>query len=158
MIDALQNLWHQILDVLSLFIIPDWGEVINLIPLLLLAGLIGPLLTIAALVWFVYAVRRPRTGVQILEGPDRAQIGADGQPIFPTAEPYCHRDALIYPAGATHCDECRDDLLVRCPKCSVGRVATMAACGNCGLELNLKARVRTVSRIAGPPPGGAAIA
>ncbi len=157
-IEALQNLWHQLLDLAALFIIPEWGELIALLPVFVLIGLVGPLLTLALLVWVVYLGRRPRASVGFVEGPYRAQIGGDGQPIFPTAEPYCHRDGLIYPAGISTCDVCRDDLIVRCPKCSVGRPATTSVCGNCGLEISLKAPLQTVSRVTGPPPGGAAIA
>jgi len=157
-IEALQNLWHQLIEFASQFIIPDWGSLIDLLPLFLFLGLVGPLLTIAVLVWLIYNVRRPRTSVAFVEGARPAEIGADGQPVFPTAEPYCHRDALVYPAGVTTCDVCHDDLVVACPKCEVGRSAFMAACGNCGLEINLKARLQTVSRAVGPPPGGAAVA
>ena len=157
-IESLQNLWHQLLEFATQFIIPEWPDLIGLLPLLLAIGLIGPLLTIAVLVWFIYIVRRPRTSVAYLEGARRAEIGAEGQPIFPTAEPYCHRDGLIYPAGMTRCDECRDDLAMRCPKCSVGRAATIAVCGNCGLKINVKARLQTAPRVVGPPPGGAAVA
>lgn len=157
-IEALQNLFHQLLEFMTQFVIPDWPELINLLPVFVALGLLGPLLTIAVLVWFVYLARRPRTSVAYAEGPRRAEIGANGQPIFPTAEPYCHRDGLVYPLGVTTCDDCRDDLAVRCPKCGVGRRSTMAACGNCGLEINLKPRLEPVSRIVGPPPGGAAVA
>lgn len=157
-IEALQNLWHQLLEFASQFIIPDWGTLIGLLPVFMFIGLVGPLLTIAVLVWLVYVARRPRTSVARIEGPRRAEIGADGQPVFPTAEAYCHRDALIYPPGVDTCDVCHDDLVVLCPKCNVARNTTITACGHCGLEINLKARLQTVSRAIGPPPGGAAIA
>jgi hypothetical protein len=157
-IEALQSLWHQLLEFASQFIIPDWGALIGLLPVLLFIGLVGPLLTIAVLVCLVYVARRPRTSIAVAEGPRRAEIGADGQPVFPTAEAHCHRDALIYPPGATTCDVCRDDLVVLCPKCNVGRNATMRACGNCGLEINMKSRLQPVLRAVGPPPGGAAVA
>jgi len=157
-IEALQNLWHQLIEFASQFIIPDWGALIGLLPVFLFIGLVGPLLTIAILVWVVYVARRPRTSVAFVEGARRAEIGADGQPRFPTAEAYCHRDALIHPPGVTTCDVCRDDLIVLCPKCNVGRNATVAACANCGLKIDLTSRLQTVSRAVGPPPGGAAIA
>ncbi len=158
MIAAIEDLFHQAIAFITQFIIPDWGELVNLMPVFLTFGLVGPLLTIAFLVWLVYLARRPRASIAIVEGPRAAPLDADGRPVFPTAEPYCHRDGLIYPAGEDTCDVCRDDLLVRCPKCGVGRAATMAACGNCGLVIDLKARVRTAATVAGPPPGGAAIA
>lgn len=158
MIEALQNLLHQLLEFASQFIIPDWGALIALLPIFLILGLVGPLLSIAVLTWLVYLVRRPRTSVAFVEGPRRAEIGPGGVPLFPKAEPYCHRDGLIYPAGATRCDVCRDDLGVLCPKCDVGRSATIATCAQCGLKTDMKAKLQTVSRVVGPPPGGAAVA
>jgi hypothetical protein len=155
-IEAFQQLWHRIIEILTVFVIPDWGELVGLMPIILLIGLAGPILTLLALGWIVYVVRAPRAKVSLEVAPVRAQI-VDGQPVYPAGEPYCPVDELIYPFGAATCDVCRRDLFVRCPKCSTGRPAHVSTCGNCGLVLKIENRARAL-RPAGPPPGGAAAA
>ena len=101
---------------MSLFVIPDWNAVIGLLPILVFLGIVGPLLTLLPLGIIVYQVRKPRVkGVRFEEGPTVAQIGADGQPIFPPGLPHCRRDALIYPSGTTRCERCQDELAVHLP-------------------------------------------
>lgn len=156
MIDALQQLWHRIIEILSIFVIPDWAALIELIPILLLIGVVGPILSLVVLGWVIFVLRAPRTKVSLGLEPVRAEI-VDGRPVFPSGEPYCPVDALVYPFGMVTCDSCRRDLFVSCPKCSTGRPAHVATCGNCGLVLRIEARARAL-RPAGPPPGGAAAA
>ncbi len=157
LVGQLNTLWSQLLDLLSKIIVPDWGSVIGLLPLLLLVGVVGPLLSLVALVWFVYIVRAPRPKITFEEGPRPAPLDAEGRPVFPPGEPYCTRDGLVYPPGTTRCGACRDDLGVRCPMCGIARSASLTTCGNCGLVLKVEPRARAL-RPAGPPPGGAAIA
>lgn len=157
-VDALEQFWQGILDVTSLFVIPDWGALVGLLPIFLLILIIGPILSIVVLLWLVYVVRAPRAAIVPLdESPGAAAVGADGLPIFPTGEPYCPRDALVYPARARRCDTCGDELSVACPKCGVVRRAAIEACANCGLVLKMEPRAVAL-RAAGPPPGGAAAA
>jgi hypothetical protein len=155
-IDAIQQLWHGILQALTPFVIPDWGELVGLMPIFLLIGVAGPILSLLALGWIIYVLRAPRAKVSLEVAPVRAQM-VNGQPDYPAGEPYCPVDRLIYPFGALTCDQCRRDLLVRCPKCSTGRPAHIQTCGNCGLVLKIENRARAM-RPAGPPPGGAAAA
>ena len=68
-LDSLNQMWNQILNLLQQVIIPDWGSLIALLPLALLALLLGPMLTLLALVWFVYMVRKPRGKLTVVEGP-----------------------------------------------------------------------------------------
>ncbi|HEY8869249.1 MAG TPA: hypothetical protein VIM30_07635 [Candidatus Limnocylindrales bacterium] len=157
MIESLQNLWHSILAILGIFLIPDWTALVNLLPIFLFFGVVAPILTIIVLAWFIYVVRAPRPKVVFEEGPRPAPLDEDGRPVFPPGEPYCVRDSLIYEPGATRCQVCHDELLVICPKCGVGRVASVSTCGNCGLVLKIEPRLRAL-RPAGPRPGGAAIA
>ncbi len=157
MTDHLSQLWSQLIDTMSRFVSPDWGSLVNLLPIFLVVLVLGPLLSLLALVWFVYVVRAPRTHVRFDEGPRPASHEAAGQPEYPAGEPYCLRDQLVYPPGTTRCDVCRDDLAVRCPMCGIGRSAAITTCGNCGLVLRVEPRAR-VARPAGPPPGGAAVA
>lgn len=156
MIEALQQAWHAILAALSGIIIPDWGALIGLLPIFLLIGVVGPLISLLLLGWFIYVVRAPRAKLAIVEGPVLADTPS-GEADYPSGEPYCPNDSLIYPSGATRCDVCRRELLVRCPKCEAGRHARIDTCGNCGLVLKIENRGRAL-RPAGPPPGGAAAA
>jgi hypothetical protein len=158
-IDQLNQIWNQILDVMGKVVIPDWGALIGLLPLFLVIGLLGPLLSLMALVWVIYLVRKPRARLAIVEGPYAAPLDEAGQPVYPSGEPYCARDGLIYPAEETICSTCGDELVVTCPKCGIGRQARIRTCANCGLVLQIdkRADVRAVVP-AGPPPGGAAAA
>lgn len=156
MIDALQQLWHQLLGILEIFVMPDWGALVGLIPILLVIGVIGPIGSLLFLGWVIYGLRAPRAKVSLEVAPVRAEI-ADGRPVYPAGEPYCPVDGLVFPFGALTCETCRRDLLVGCPKCSTGRPAHLSTCGNCGLVLKIENRARAL-RPAGPPPGGAAAA
>ncbi|MES2210795.1 MAG: hypothetical protein V4515_11515 [Chloroflexota bacterium] len=156
MIEALQQAWHGFLGAISGIVIPDWGALIGLLPVFLLVGVVGPLVSLLALGWFIYVVRAPRAKLSIIEGPVVAAI-EDGQAVYPAGEPYCPTDQLVYPFGVTRCDTCGRELLVRCPKCEAGRQARVDTCGNCGLVLRIENRGRAL-RPAGPPSGGAAAA
>ncbi|MBI3747093.1 MAG: hypothetical protein HY264_11335 [Chloroflexi bacterium] len=156
MIETLQQAWHAFLQAISGIVIPDWGALVGLMPIFLLIGVVGPIVSLLLLGWFLYVVRAPRAKLGVVEGPVPAAIEA-GRPVYPPGEPYCPFDQLVYPSGATRCDVCRRDLLVRCPKCAAGRSASVDTCGNCGLVLRIANRARALSP-AGPPPGGAAAA
>jgi hypothetical protein len=155
-IEAFQQLWQGIISFLTPYIIPDWGELVGLMPIILLIGLVAPIVSLLALGWILYVVRAPRAKVSLEVAPVRAQL-VDGRPDYPAGEPYCPVDQLIFPFGTVTCDTCRRDLLIRCPNCSTGRLALTSTCGNCGLVLKIENRARAL-RPAGPPPGGAAAA
>lgn len=157
-LDQISHLWSDFLAFLSKLVIPDWAGLIQLMPLFVLIGLVGPLLSLWVLAMLGYEVTKPRIKVRYDDGTARvAPRDHLGRPIVPTGEPYCPQDGLIYPAGTARCDVDKTTLLVRCPKCEVVRTAGIATCGNCGLVLNLAPRAMIVSND-GPPPGGAAIA
>lgn len=156
MIDALQQAWHAFLQAISGIVIPDWGALVGLLPILILIGVLGPIMSLLALGWFIYVVRAPRARLKIVEGSVPAMV-ENGQPVYPAGEAYCPVDQLIYPFGVTRCPTCARELLVRCPKCAAGRQARVDTCGNCGLVLKIENRGRAL-RPAGPPPGGAAAA
>ena len=158
LVDVLNGIWNQILQVTSLFVIPDWGMVIGGLPVVVVLGLVAPFLTFLALGTLIYQLRKPRVSVSFVEGPRVAEIGADGQPVFPSGLPYCRRDGLIYPSGTLRCERCHDELAVVCPMCSLGRSALIDTCSNCGLVLKVKSRAVAVRASAGPRPGGAAVA
>jgi hypothetical protein len=156
-IESLQNAWHALLDLISGIVIPDWAALIDLLPVFLFFGVIMPILTLVVLVWVVYVVRKPRARVRITEGPRLAEVAADGSPVYPAGEPYCTRDRLIHAPGAATCEACHQSLSVTCPKCGVGRSASISTCGNCGLILAIAPRVHARPP-AGPKPGAAAAA
>ena len=159
LLDTLNQLWTQLLDFIGKLIIPDWGALIGLFPVLILFGVIGPFITLMALVLFVYLVRRPRTSMRYVEGPQPAARDDEGKPVFPPGLPYCLADGLVYRSGATRCERSEHDLWVVCPMCGLGRLASIKTCGNCGLVLTVKNREITVGPVApSPPPGGAAAA
>jgi hypothetical protein len=157
--DRIQQLWEGFIDLTGQVLLPDWAWIINTaLPILLLLLLIGPIVSLLVLGWMAYAVRAPRVKRSYHEPqPVKAPLGEDGKPVFPTGEPFCYRDGLIYPANARRCEQCGEDLSVFCPKCRVGRPVGVSACGNCGLELRLRQQPNTVQPF-GPPPGGAAAA
>ncbi len=155
-VDSLEQTWNQILDFMSKLVIPDWNALIALIPLGLLLFVVGPLVSILALVWFIHFLFKPRTHVSFDEGPRPAALDAAGQPLFPRGEPFSLQSGLIYPPGRVEGDD-GEPLLVICPKCELGRAAEIDTCGNCGLVLRVIPRARAL-RPSGPPPGGAAAA
>lgn len=156
-LDQISHLWSDFLGLISKLVIPDWAGLIALLPIFVVIGILGPLLSLAALAWLGYGVTKPRVKVRYDDGTKVAPRDHLGRPIVPAGEPYCPRDGLIYPMGRLRCDVDRTDLLVRCPKCEVVRTAGIATCGNCGLTLNLQPRAMIIASD-GPPPGGAAIA
>lgn len=156
--DALQNVWNSILDITSIFVMPDWAFLITLLPIIVFFGVVMPIITLYVLGTGVYLIRKPRASVQLVEGPRLAGIAADGQPIFEPGLPHCRRDALIYQSGTLRCDRCGDDLAVICPMCGLGRSALVDTCTDCGLVLKVKPRAVVVANTPGPKPGGAAAA
>jgi hypothetical protein len=156
-LDQIQKLWGDFIAFVSKLVIPDWPGLIGLLPVLVLIGVVGPLLTLGVLAWLGYGISKPRTKVTYQEGTRVAPRDHVGRIIAPSGEPYCPRDGLIYPTGAHRCDVDRTNLLLRCPKCEVVRDAAISTCGNCGLAISIEPRALIVSTD-GPPPGGAAVA
>ena len=155
-LDQILKLWSDFLGFISAFIIPDWTALVNLLPILLVVGVLGPILSLMALYWLIYSARAPRRRVRFHDGPRPAPLDDAGIPRFPSGEPYCAVEGYIYPGGATRCTD-GHELSVICPKCGVGRKAAISTCGNCGLVLRIDDRPRALAP-AGPPPGGAAAA
>ncbi len=157
-IDVLNQIWTQVLEFTSLFVIPDWGALIGLLPVFIVIGLIGPFLTFMMLGTLIYLVRRPRVKVRFVEGPRVAEIGPGGEPVFPIGFPHCRRHALIYPSGTIFCERDQEDLTVICPMCSLGCSARIDTCTNCGLVLKVVNHPVVARSSAGPKAGGAAAA
>jgi hypothetical protein len=157
-IDVLNEIWTQILEITSIFVMPDWTFVIGLLPIIILLCLVGPFLTGLAIGTVVYLVRKPRVKMAFEEGPRVAELGPGGEPVFPVGLPHCRRDAVVYTSGTLRCERCHDELAVICPMCSLGRSALIDTCSNCGLVLKVVPRAVAVRSTPGPKPGGAAVA
>lgn len=155
-VSQLEQIWNGVLGLLAVFVTPDWKDPISWLPVLLLVGVVGPLLSLLALAWLRYGVLRPRPKTEYADPRRAATLDAAGQPVYPAGEPYSPRERMIYEPGATRSGS-GENLVVACPKCGLVRSAAMDTCGNCGLTFSLKPTTRSL-RPAGPPPGGAAAA
>ncbi len=155
-IDTLNQIWTDLLKFSETFVVPDWGALVGLLPILLLIGVVGPILTLLVLAWMRYGLVRPRVRVAFADPRRAAPLDAAGNAVFPTGEPYSPREAVIYEPGKTRSPS-GERLVVACPKCSLVRPASDDTCGNCGLSFTLAPTTRSL-RPAGPPPGGAAAA
>ena len=124
MLEQLNEMWSSFIEATSAFVVPDWGQLINLLPLFLVAGVVGPLLTIIMLFWVRYWILKPRVSAGYADTRRLAAIGDDGQPVFPAGEPYSLSERMIYEAGATR-SESGEELLVACPKCGLVRSAAI---------------------------------
>ena len=156
-IETLNQWWTSLLNFSATFVTPDWGQLIGLLPILLLIGVVGPLLSLLVLFWLRYGLVRPRLRTAFRDPRRAARLDAEGHPIFPTGEPYSPTERMVYEPGATR-SASGETLLVACPKCSLVRPAADDTCGNCGLSFTLKPTTRSAGRVAAPPPGGAAAA
>lgn len=157
---AMSDPWTQVLQFLSKVIIPDWGTIIAVIPILLIIGVLGPVLSLVALRWALELVSRRRGRVRLATIEVRtAERDALGLPVVPANVPYCPRDALVFGPRDTRCSACGDELEVRCPVDGTVRPASRQICTACGTRFVLGELPALVSASrAGPPPGGAAAA
>lgn len=158
---AATDAWSTFLDWLSTILIPDWNGLIHVLPLLVIAGLTGPILSLLLVYWLYHVVIDRRGKVHIDElAPVPAERRPDGTPIFPANVPYCIEHELIYPATARRCDVDGDELTVRCPVDDTARTAGEQLCRVCGTRYQLGASLApvTVRRTRRPPEGGAAVA
>jgi len=157
MFDAIGQIFQGLIDFLEPIVLPDWKALVDLFPIFLLIGVVGPLLSLVVLGWVLYLVGKPRSRIPYSAPVARPAAIVDGRPVYPAGEPYCPVHQLIYPSGETRCDIDTRDLAVVCPKCSTGRAAYIDTCGTCGLVLKIDRAVPAL-RPTGPPPGGAAAA
>jgi hypothetical protein len=155
-VDQLNQIWTGLLELSSKLILPDWGGLIGLLPILLLIGVVGPLLSLVVLFWLRYVLVKPRVRAGYADPRRAAALDADGQPVFPVGEPYSLAEGMIYEPGATR-SVSGDELLVACPKCGLVRSAAVTTCGNCGLSFTITPPTRSLRPVA-PPPGGRAAA
>lgn len=154
--DVLDRIWTDLLAFSAIFVTPDWGELVALLPILVLIGVVGPIVTGLVLAWAHYGFHRPRAKRAFADTRRAAPLGEDGRPAYPAGEPYSPTEGVIYEPGAVR-SASGEDLVVGCPRCGLVHGAALDRCGNCGLSFTLKPTTRSV-RPANPPPGGAAAA
>jgi hypothetical protein len=133
----------------------------KILPIAVLVGLVGPILTIVFLYWTYQQAKRPRFRVRSTEtAPMPVPRGDAGLAIVPANVPYCSRDGLLHAARATTCTTCRDELSVRCPVDQTLRPVSQQTCSACGTRYVLGASdtALAVRRQGHPPEGGAAVA
>ncbi len=92
--DQLEAIWDQILKITAVFVTPNWGDPIGWLPVLLVVGVVGPLLSILVLFWVWYLIRKPRVRYEYADASRPAPRDAAGDYLFPTGEPHCPRDGL----------------------------------------------------------------
>ena len=155
-VDTLNRLWTDLLAFSATFVTPDWGELIGLLPIFVLVGVVGPIITVLVLAWAHYGFYRPRAKRVFAETRRPAPLDAEGRHVYPIGEPYSPSEGVIYEPGAVR-SASGGSLVVGCPKCGLTRDAVLDTCGNCGLSFTLKPTTRSL-RSAAPPPGGAAAA
>lgn len=153
--------WTSFLDWLTTVLVPSWGELIALLPIVLVGTLVGPFLTLLLLMWGWHLLRRRRGRVERGEAqPSPVPVLEDGSHAFPANVPYCEEHALVYPARARECNIDGDELSVACPVDGSVRSASIDTCSACGTKfvLGIGAGPLTVTSADGPPEGGAALA
>ena len=156
-----RDAWTSFLDFLSTIITPNWEELIGLLPLFVMLGLTGPILSLLVLYHLYHFVKRRRGRVHLAEPePMPAPLDANGLPVAPPNVPFCSRHGLIYPLKAKSCELDKEELSVRCPIDDTIRVASQQLCRACGTKyvLGTSSTALTVRRVGRPPEGGAAAA
>ena len=141
MFDVIGQALPGVVDFLEPIVLPDWQALIDLFPVFLLIGVVGPLLVCWSSAGSSTSWASPGRGSPIRPPPQPARI-VDGRPIYPSGEPYCAVRKWSS-RGRTRCEIDKGDLAVICPKCSTGRAAWIDTCGTCGSSSR---------SIAGSPP------
>jgi hypothetical protein len=153
--------WTNFLDWLTTVIVPNWTELVNMLPFWVVLGVVGPIVSLIALAWAWHFLRKPRARIDTDE-PEGipAPLGGDVLPAFPPNVPYCLEHSIIYPSSRVRCEIDGTDLNVRCPVDGTVRDASIQTCSGCGTRYVLGASSvpALVVRHAGPPEGGAAVA
>jgi hypothetical protein len=154
--------WTAIQNLLQKVIVPNWTDWINAMPILVVIGLLGPILTLVFLVWLHYMLFVRRRGrVRLADpAPVAAERDESGFWVIPPNTPFCAREGLLYPPSARRCVSDGAELMVRCPVDSTTRVASQELCRACGTKyvLGAASTALAVQRRSGPPEGGAAVA
>ena len=158
---AERDWWTSVLETLETFIVPDWSAVIAMLPIFVVLGVVGPGLTLLALLWMHWRFTRQNGRVRIVEPtPVIAERNDAGELLVGPNVPFCNEHGLIYPVTARTCEVDGRELSVRCPVDGTNRGARQQICRACGTRyvLGASSSPALVRRTGSPPPGGAAVA
>ena len=153
--------WTAILDFLQTMIVPNWGELISMLPFFVLVGVVGPLISLVAFMWFWHVIHRKRGHVKVMEAESHPALrDPNGNPIYPPNVPFCDKHGQLFTLSRTACDLDGDELSVVCPVDLTTRPASQQLCRACGTRyvLGASSTALTVRRTGHPPEGGAAVA
>ena len=153
--------WTAFLDWLTTVLVPNWNELVAMLPLWVLVGVTGPIVSLLALAWVYHFITRPRARVRAVEPDVRAaERDVDGAFVIPANVPYNASLGLIYPPDRTQCEVDGSNLMVRCPVDGTVREAAIQVCRACGTKyvLGAASTPMLVQRTGRPPAGGAAAA
>ena len=156
--DTIGALLQSLVDAVALLIpsivTPDWAALIRLLPLFVLP-IVALWLLATGGVWSLVGITKRGGRITLAtDPPTPAPRDASGVARFPPGRPYDPATGLIYPPGSGRSAE-GAPLLLACPSCGAVRLAELAACAGCGLEMRYRTSLK-VERPKGPPPGGAA--
>ena len=159
--DVSTDPWTSFLDWLTTVLVPNWTQLVSMLPLWVLLGVAGPIISLIALAWVYHIAThpRPRTKVAV---PDvvNAERDETGAFILPPNVPVNPRLGLIYPPNRITCEVDGSNLQVSCPVDGTVRDAAIQVCRACGTRFVLGAASTPllVQRTGRPPAGGAAAA
>ena len=139
-VDPLEQIWTEILDVTSLFVIPDWGALIGLLPVFILLG------RRRAAHHAHRCSARSSTGPQAADqghvrgGPAaRRRSTPTAQPIFPPGLPYCRARRADLPVRDASLRRATGELSRSSARCAASAATReIDTCSNCGLVLKVK--------------------
>ena len=79
---ALNAWWNGVLSILTVLLSPDWSAIVAWVPLLLVVGVLGPILTLVAVGWVHHLVHARHGHVRYQEAdPWAPERLADGTPV-----------------------------------------------------------------------------
>ena len=124
MFDAIGQLFQGLIDFLEPILIPDWRALLDLLPLLLLIGVVGPLLSLLVLGWFIYFVGKPRSRIPYQPpAPQPAAARRGRSRSTRRASRTAPSTGSSIPSARPAARRASRDLAVICPKCGTGRQA-----------------------------------
>ena len=99
MFDAIGRIFQGFIDFLQPILIPDWRALIDLLPIFLLIGVVGPLLSLLIFGWVIYVLGKPRSRIPYVDPqPQLARI-VDGEPVYPVGRAVLRLQPAGLPAG-----------------------------------------------------------
>jgi hypothetical protein len=86
-LDTARAVVDALLEFTSKLVVPDWGALVDLMPIFLLIGVVGPISSLLVSRWFIYFVRKPRLPRRVAE-TRRPRRWTRPATRLPAGEPY----------------------------------------------------------------------